>query len=262
MRGVRYTPDVRDADNFCMWWTARAAATAAVLGAALVTASVHGNGSAEPSSAVAALSAPQTYLTYQPPQVALPAPSAKVRVLPRSAARPAAKSGPRTSHARPKSSPVHHAAAKATRRPAHHVVATRSHTTKSFSAALNSAVARIPTYRAGTVRWVVSRAYAFWGTADWYHGVLYVSPDVPRSKLYDVAVHEWSHELSVLDYAGDVDAATAAMNSWFGGSGLVGPERAADCMSILQGATWTHYTTCTNAHWRAGAKLLVSGRPL
>ena len=123
-------------------------------------------------------------------------------------------------------------------------------------------VTRIPTYRAGTVRWVVSRAYAFWGTADWYQGVLYVSPDVPRSKLYDVAVHEWSHELSVLDYAGDVAAATRAMNAWFGGSGLVGPERAADCMSILQGATWTHYTTCTNAHWRAGARLLVAGKPL
>jgi len=125
-----------------------------------------------------------------------------------------------------------------------------------------TAVARIPSYRAGTVRWVVSRAYAFWGTADWYNAVLYVSPDVPRSKLYDVAVHEWSHELSVLDYSGDVNAATAAMNAWFGGSGLTGPERAADCMSILQGATWTHYTTCTDAHWRAGARLLVAGKPL
>jgi hypothetical protein len=132
----------------------------------------------------------------------------------------------------------------------------------SYTSALMAAVSRIPSYRAGTVRWVVSRAYAFWGTADWYNAVLYVSPDVPRSKLYDVAVHEWSHELSVLDYAGDVRAATSAMNAWFGGSGLTGPERAADCMSILQGATWTHYTTCTDAHWRAGARLLVAGKPL
>ena len=92
--------------------------------------------------------------------------------------------------------------------------------------------------------------------------MLYVSPDVPRNRLYDVAVHEWSHELSVLDYNGDVDAATQAMNSWFGGTGLTGAERAADCMAILQGATWTHYTTCTDSRWRAGAKLLVSGQPL
>ena len=155
------------------------------------------------------------------------------------------KSAAKKPIARPK--PVHHASAPA-----------RS----SYGSSLNSAVARIPTYRAGTVRWVVSRAYAFWGTADWYHAVLYVSPDVPRSKLYDVAVHEWSHELSVLDYAGDVAAATQAMNAWFGGSGLVGAERAADCMSILQGATWTHYTTCTNAHWRAGARLLAAGQRL
>jgi hypothetical protein len=132
----------------------------------------------------------------------------------------------------------------------------------TFQQALDAAVARIPTYRPGTARWVVSRAYAFWGTADWYHDVLYVSPDVPTSKLYDVAVHEWSHELSVLDYGGDVTAATAAMNAWFGGSELTGPERAADCMSLLQGAHWTHYTTCTNAVWRAGAARLIAGQRL
>jgi len=237
-----------------MWVTARAAATAAVLGAALVAASVHGHGSASGAVLPAAVSAPQT---YQPPAVELPPPAATVKVLPAAAARPKVRTTPRTTHATPKPAATHHVAAKPKRRPVHHAaVAT------SYSAALNNAVARIPTYRAGTVRWVVSRAYAFWGTADWYHGVLYVSPDVPRSKLYDVAVHEWSHELSVLDYAGDVAAATKAMNAWFGGSGLTGPERAADCMSILQGAAWTHYTTCTNAHWRAGARLLVSGKPL
>jgi len=85
---------------------------------------------------------------------------------------------------------------------------------------------------------------------------------MPTDKLYDVAVHEWSHELSVLDYGGDVAAATRAMNATFGGSGLTGPERAADCMSILQGATWTHYTTCTNPAWRASAARLVAGKTL
>jgi len=257
MTRVRYTPDVRDAETCSMGWTARSAAsgaaTAAVLGAALVTASLHGHGSPATATSPAALSAPAT---YQPPKVALPAPSTNVHVLPRAAQRPAARPSPRTTHAT--TAPATHRVTSTSKpRPVRH--ATR---TPSYASALNRVVARIPTYRAGTVRWVVSRAYAFWGTADWYHGVLYVSPDVPRSKLYDVAVHEWSHELSVLDYAGDVAAATAAMNAWFGGSDLVGAERAADCMSILQGATWTHYTICTNAHWRAGARLLVTGQQL
>jgi hypothetical protein len=128
--------------------------------------------------------------------------------------------------------------------------------------ALNAAIARIPTYRSGAARWVVSSKYDFWGTADWYHDTLYVDPGVPADKLFDVAVHEWSHELSVLDYGGDVAAATRAMNATFGGSGLTGPERAADCMSILQGATWTHYTTCTSTAWRAAAARLVSGKTL
>src|SRR3954451_16081149 len=86
-----------------MWWTARsaasAAATATVLGAALVAASLHGHGSHAAPAAPAALSAPQT---YQPPKVALPAPAARVRVLPRAAERPAAKVAPRTTPSRPK----------------------------------------------------------------------------------------------------------------------------------------------------------------
>jgi hypothetical protein len=124
-------------------------------------------------------------------------------------------------------------------------------------AQLNSAIARIPTYRAHGARWVVSSRYGHWGTADWYHDTLYIEPTVPSAYLYDVAVHQWSHELSVLDYNGNVAAAVAAMNRYFGGTGLVGAERAADCMAILQGATWTHYTTCANTHWRAGAAVLL-----
>ena len=127
--------------------------------------------------------------------------------------------------------------------------------------ALDLAIARIPTYRAGAAVWLVSDRYGHWGTADWYHATLYVSPSVPTDRVYDVAVHEWSHELSVLDYGGDVDAAVAAMNSAFSGSGLVGAERAADCMALLQGATWTHYTSCEDGAWRrAAAKLLAGGR--
>ena len=128
--------------------------------------------------------------------------------------------------------------------------------------ALNRAIARISTYRPGIARWAVSRRYGYWGTADWYHAVLYISPAVPSQYVYDVAVHEWSHELSVLDYDGDVSTATAAMSRYFGGRGLTGAERAADCMAVLQGATWTHYTRCTDMRWRDGAARLVRGEQL
>ncbi|MDQ1683895.1 MAG: hypothetical protein QOC82_632 [Frankiaceae bacterium] len=225
------------------------AAQLVVLGAGLVAAGLHG-----PAGRVHA--AP---LSYRPPAAAIaPAPVSEVHTL----------SGTRTTPA-PRKAPRHTAAPRpsATRPAAAHRAATVARRTApvastSFRQALDAAIARIPSYRPGTAQWIVSRAYDFWGTADWYHDVLYVSPDVPMSKLYDVAVHEWSHELSVLDYAGDVARATAAMNAWFGGGGLTGPERAADCMSVLQGARWTHYTTCTNAVWRAGAAKLLAGQRL
>ena len=135
-------------------------------------------------------------------------------------------------------------------------------TTPTGWSLLDAAIARIPTYHSQAARWIVSGRYGHWGTADWFHDTLYISPTVPPGYLYDVAVHEWSHELSVLDYNGDVPAAVAAMNRHFGGSGLTGAERAADCMAILQGAHWTHYTSCTDRHWRSAATRLLRGRRL
>jgi len=219
-----------------------------VLGAGLVAAALHGASANAVKPAAAA--------TYRPPAVALvAAPAGTAHTM--SGAHPA---GTRKTATRPRPAAT---ARVAKPKPAASVRRTTTQTASAtFQQALDAAIARIPTYRPGAARWVVSRAYDFWGTADWYHDVLYVSPDVPRTKLYDVAVHEWSHELSVLDYGGDVAAATAAMNTWFGGSDLTGPERAADCMAILQGARWTHYTTCTNAQWRLGAARLIAGQQL
>lgn len=224
----------------------------AVLGAGLVVAALHG-GSPTTTRLAAA--------SYRPPAVvaaasAAPAPAGEVHTTSGTAVRRATPPR-RVTPTRPAPARAAKPAAATIRRTTTVRVAA-----PTFQQALDAAIARIPTYRPGTARWVVSRAYAFWGTADWYHDVLYVSPDVPTSKLYDVAVHEWSHELSVLDYGGDVAAATRAMNAWFGGSDLTGPERAADCMSLLQGARWTHYTTCTNAVWRAGAARLIAGQRL
>jgi hypothetical protein len=231
-----------------------------VLGLGLVVAGLQG-GSGTPMTATAVAS-------YVPPMAvaAAPVPSrevhtfaGKVTARPKAAAR---RTPPSRTTAKPGRSAVRPRATAS--RPTSTVKSTvvRGTPTVTFQQALDAAIARIPTYRAGAARWVVSRAYDFWGTADWYHDVLYVSPDVPRAKLYDVAVHEWSHELSALDYGGDVAAATKAMNAWFGGSNLTGPERAADCMAILQGARWTHYTTCANPQWRAGAARLIAGKQL
>jgi hypothetical protein len=222
-----------------------------VLGAGLVAAALH-SGATHPPAALA---------TYRPPPVAPTiAPAGEVHTLSGNGRVSAVKKVPAARHT-----------AGAARVPAHpaarpRAAAVRRTTSRpsgpTFQQSLDAAIARIPTYRPGAARWVVSRAYDFWGTADWYHDVLYVSPDVPVAKLYDVAVHEWSHELSVLDYGGDVAAAKVEMNSWFCGSDLTGAERAADCMAILQGAQWTHYTTCTNAQWRLGAARLIAGNRL
>ena len=230
-----------------------------VLGIGLVVAGLR----AGPLPAQAPAAAPAA---YAPPAVtATAAVQPQVRVKPVSrrrahttavATRPPRQSSRPARHVTaPTAAPVVHAAV-AQRPPAPYVSG------PTHWSALNAAIARIPTYRSGAARWVVSDKYDFWGTADWYHDVLYVAPGVPVSKLYDVAVHEWSHELSVLDYGGDVAAATRAMNATFGGRGLTGPERAADCMAILQGAHWTHYTTCTDATWRAAAARLVAGKTL
>jgi hypothetical protein len=127
--------------------------------------------------------------------------------------------------------------------------------------ALNAAIARIPSYRPGAARWVVQNT-GWWATADWGRGVIYISPTTPQRKLYDVVVHEWSHILQVRVYGGSVNATEKATRDYFGGSGLNGAEYAADCMAILQGAHWTHYTSCSNAHWRAGARRLLAGHRL
>jgi hypothetical protein len=146
--------------------------------------------------------------------------------------------------------------------PAVRRAAVRKVAASSWSAVFSSSVARIPGYPAGAATWVVSDRYGSWGTADWYRGVVYISPRVPVDRLYDVVVHEWSHLLSAAAYGGDVDAAMAAMNGWFGGSGVVGAERAADCMALALGARWTHYTSCGSGQWRAGAARLVKGEQL
>lgn len=139
-----------------------------------------------------------------------------------------------------------------------------SHTTITV---LHLDVSRIPGYRTRRpARWVISNRYpGTWGVTDWYHDTIYISPSVPTGYLPSVVRHEWSHELSVRAYGGDVAAAVRAMNRVFGGpgaTGIRGAEYAADCMAIQLGATWTHYTTCQPSSWRYAAAQLLRGRRL
>jgi hypothetical protein len=113
-----------------------------------------------------------------------------------------------------------------------------------------------------TITWHVSRRFDSWGVADWYNDTVYISPDVPRRRVADVVRHEYAHILSVRAYGGRVDEAVKAMNTYFGGAGLAGAERAADCMSRLLGARWTHYTACPAERWRSGARRLMQQRRL
>jgi hypothetical protein len=178
-------------------------------------------------------------------------PAAKPVATRPTAARPAVK------HASTAAAHVHQTA--------HHATPSSGPTGPTSWRALNAAIARIPTYVPGAAHWVVKDT-GWWGTADWDTGVIYVSPSVPENKLYDVAVHEWSHILSVRDYGGDVVKAVTAMQLYFSGkvstTDVMPAEMAADCMAIAQGATWTDYTSCSSSRWQAGARALVAGHQL
>jgi hypothetical protein len=154
---------------------------------------------------------------------------------------------PRTQHS------SRHAVVRRTR----HAVPAPRHAV-SYAERVRRAVSRIPGYRTGDAVWSITPSFGHWGVADLYSGVVYLSPRVPADRVYDVVAHEWSHLLSVKAYDGDVSGALDAMNGYFGGSGLAGAERAADCMARELGATWTHYTPCNNSQWRAGARRLLA----
>lgn len=121
-----------------------------------------------------------------------------------------------------------------------------------------AAVNRIPGYEKGAVVWALTPGLAHWGIATMGGNVVYIAADVPTDRMYDVVAHEWSHILSTLDYGNNAQTAIAAMDRYFGGTGMDGAEIAADCMAKELGAVWTHYTPCNNTHWRNGARVLLA----
>ena len=122
------------------------------------------------------------------------------------------------------------------------------------------AVTRLPDYRPDEVHWSVVPGLPHWGVTDLGAGSVQLSASIPADRFFDVVAHEWSHVRTVRDYDGDVQAALADTNRVFGGRGVTGAERAADCMALLLGARWTHYTGCVDPRWRAAARRLLAGK--
>ncbi len=127
---------------------------------------------------------------------------------------------------------------------------------------MRRAINRLPNYRSGVAEFILKPGLSNWGIADLTNGIIYIAPRVPAKRMYDVVAHEWAHVLSMTAYDGDVQAALDAMNAYYGGSGLAGAEKAPDCMARELGATWTHYTSCSKASWRTGARRLLAGQAL
>jgi hypothetical protein len=135
-------------------------------------------------------------------------------------------------------------------------------------AALNQAIARIPGYRDGIANWHVTSRFGHYGITDANQpgaANIYISPTVPVSKLYSVAAHEYGHAVVIANYGtgyGPYTRYSRDMVAWFGGTTVTGLERAADCIALRLGATWTNYTGCGDPHWQEGARILLGGGTL
>jgi hypothetical protein len=185
------------------------------------------------------------------------------RAVPLYAAVVAAQRAAQLERAKARAAKAKAARAAATRAKAASVKAKASLRQSPGSSSLQQAISRIPGYGAHRpANWISTSRYGHYGATDLATNNIYVNPGVPSSVLDAVVRHEWSHILSVRAYGGSYPAMMAAANRAFGGSGMTGAERAADCMAIQLGASWTHYTSCSNSQWRAAAARLLSGRRL
>ena len=74
-------------------------------------------------------------------------------------------------------------------------------------------------------------------------------------------VHEYSHVLQVRVY-GSLGASVAALSALIGGSpdDVTANESTADCMALMQGATWVNYG-CQDSLRDAATAILAGHRP-
>lgn len=219
-----------------------------------------------------ALAVTQGAVTLSPPRAAVsaaPASAPAGLVMPLTVARqaetqaPAPVAAPSTASASPV--PVATAAKPAVPAPSRPLKATAvtRPTRQTFRSDLDRQIARIPLYKSQLVRWVVVPDLAVYGVTSLRTRTVYVSPRIPRKLLYSVVAHEWGHIVSTHAYGGNLRASQQAFKNWFGGGSMgAATERAADCIAVLLGATWTHYTSCRNERWRLGALYLANGMKL
>lgn len=83
--------------------------------------------------------------------------------------------------------------------------------------------------------------------------------------LQYVALHECAHIREFKLYKGDYAGLNKRMNTIFGGTGSLGMERAADCMSYVMGADraygGSYQRNCTTAQTAAARKILAGTKP-
>ncbi len=110
----------------------------------------------------------------------------------------------------------------------------------------------------GAAQWVLERNGA-WGASDGH--TIYLDPEMPAENRFSVMVHEYSHVLQARAY-GSLAASAVALSAIVGEdpSSIAANESTADCMALLQGATWVGYG-CDDALRGAAASLLAGGRP-
>jgi hypothetical protein len=110
----------------------------------------------------------------------------------------------------------------------------------------------------GYADWVFQRNGG-WGASDGH--TVYIDPNVPADKRFSVMVHEYSHVLQARVFGGLANS-KAALSAIIGQgpSDVTANESTADCMALLQGATWINYG-CRDELRAAAAAILAGHRP-
>jgi len=110
----------------------------------------------------------------------------------------------------------------------------------------------------GLATWVFERNGG-WGASNGH--TVYIDPNVPTDKRFSVMAHEYSHILQARVF-GSLRNSKAALSAIIGSgpSDIAANESTADCMALMQGATWTDYG-CQNQLRPAAAAILAGRRP-
>lgn len=108
----------------------------------------------------------------------------------------------------------------------------------------------------------VTSRYGHAGVTALSSGRMYIAPGLSASYLRYVVAHECAHNKQFRAFRGDVPAMIQRLNAIYGGSGLTGVERNADCVTVRLGLSGQHYTRqCAGARGRAADAIAAVRRP-